>query len=372
MSLTFDDDDGSSDSSEFLDLRYNENDVIVSYTCTQLVENNPSARSPISVSFFYDLMYPNTEDAEDVRQQFEFRLLQQIAAEYGLQSGRSCLSPPEDSFSHMIEVSSLPEDIPNESLNKCLLLYPNQEQICTSYSGAISGYLLGPDETIELIGFMASSINDGTVTAGTPLQAKFLGTQIEVKNDKLPDPINAINLGGGGNLKEKEGRDITFVGGMFASALAASVMGFIFIVYKVRQKRKMEWSREHVIMATQSEDQNGKRRWTRTLDDINQLQHQHQRPVPAPQPNFGLDCFSSPSFTDLDGSIEQETMPPYSFDIGDSMKSSLFEIHGNILMPHGIITNADETSESDIDSWAQTDATLGSLDGRITDVAAEI
>lgn len=373
-SSTFDDDYGSSsDGSEFLDLEYNVDGTIVSYTCTQLVENNPTTRSPIDISFFYDLMYPNTEDSEDVKQTFEFLLLQHIAAGYDLQSGRSCLSPPEDSFFHMIKVSSLPEDVPNKMLNSCLLLYPNLNQTCTSYSGAISGYILGPDETIELVGFIADSINDGTVTSGTSLQAKFLGTEIEVRNDKLPDPIRAQM---DSVVQAREDRNITVVGGLLASALAVSMIGFIFTIYKLRHKRRMEWSSrgEHVIMATKSEDQNGgggRRRYRRTLDDINQLQNQGEQERHA-QPNqqiFDLDCLPS-NFVGKYGAVEQETttQQPYKFELGDNMKSSLFEIHGNIVLPH----HADDISESDIDSWAQTDATLGSLDGRITDVAAEI
>jgi hypothetical protein len=63
----------------------------------------------------------------------------------------------------------------------------------------------------------------------------------------------------------------------------------------------------------------------------------------------------------------------YTFDLGNSMKNELFNIHGRAAdqrRQYGI--GIEETSDSDADSWAQTDGTIGSLEQQLEPITAEV
>lgn len=70
----------------------------------------------------------------------------------------------------------------------------------------------------------------------------------------------------------------------------------------------------------------------------------------------------------------------YTFDLGASMKNELFKIHGRApssasdprMYNNGGTIGIEETSDSDADSWAQTDGTIGSLELQLEPITAEV
>ena len=77
----------------------------------------------------------------------------------------------------------------------------------------------------------------------------------------------------------------------------------------------------------------------------------------------------------------------FAFDLGQSFKNDIMRKHSTISHRNFAGNNAnaptmiavvppypmmEETSDSDIDSWAQTDGTVGSLEERLEDITAEI
>mmetsp|Transcript_30741 Transcript_30741/g.46608 ORF Transcript_30741/g.46608 Transcript_30741/m.46608 type:complete len:407 (-) Transcript_30741:399-1619(-) len=352
-----------------------ENDnFITEYSCSQLVQHNPF--NLIEINFLYDLFSPATEDPELARQKFEFLLLQRVARHFGLQDGGSCLSPPvnDDIFMHMIQATSLPDDVPNDELGECLT--PSiSNHTCISYKGSFSIKILGYDDKNDVVDFIADSINNGLVTSGSSLKATFLGTKIEVSNNDILTSINTMEQPR--IATPEDNKSITLIGFMLVVALSGSVLGFIFLVWNLRA-RKMRLSREKVFMATQgypsspnlSKDQQDSRQvWPDTMPDSSDGSEEKtpsESSASLPQ-NFGLDSFAAAdnSFTNLDDVIVQNNKEPsYQFDLGNSMKSSLFGIHGHRPNPFFNDLESSSVADSDIDSWAQTDGTIGSLDER--------
>lgn len=91
---------------------------------------------------------------------------------------------------------------------------------------------------------------------------------------------------------------------------------------------------------------------------------------------------------------QQEDIPTpssYTFDLANSLKNDVMGTYGNSTgggssdndpyssMMSGPTSMAvvppypmDETSDSEVDSWAQTDGTVGSLEDRLEEITAEI
>mmetsp|Transcript_30018 Transcript_30018/g.44378 ORF Transcript_30018/g.44378 Transcript_30018/m.44378 type:complete len:395 (+) Transcript_30018:216-1400(+) len=353
----------------------NENNFDTEYSCTQLVQyNEPNF---IEINFLYDLISPETGDPDFARQQFEFLLLQRIASYFGLQNGSSCLMPPTKdddafTFSHMIQATSLPDDLPNPQLSECLTpFYSNQT--CISYVAALSMKILGPDDKNDMIDFIAHSIDDGIITSGSSLEAAFLGTQIlDETNDVLP-AINTIEISRNPTDKENVSKPFTSIGVVLVVGLTVAFIGLMFVVWRTRQRRK-KWLRENVIMASNNHSLNKEQPDIRDTQDTTDGSDEKEEPAEVPQ-NFGLDCYaaSDNSFTDLDDVVVQDNnKPSYEFDLGNSMKSSLFGVHGQRRStPFFPELESSSVADSDVDSWAQTDATIGSLDERISVVVGD-
>jgi hypothetical protein len=95
------------DGSDLVKLEYR-NDLVVTYSCDYLVQNN--VVTPFELNFYYELVSPSQQSEEVSRRYFEFLLLKEVAIRFGLQDGQNCVQPPENDSLYLVEVSSLPED----------------------------------------------------------------------------------------------------------------------------------------------------------------------------------------------------------------------------------------------------------------------
>lgn len=102
------------DGSQMIVLDYDEEtNFVTTFSCQQLVEHN--VVTPVEVDFFYDLAFSSDVEPEMARKEFEALLLDKIASEWGLASGNACISPPLTGHFYLVQVSSLPEDQPNQA-----------------------------------------------------------------------------------------------------------------------------------------------------------------------------------------------------------------------------------------------------------------
>jgi hypothetical protein len=104
------------DGSDLLSTQKDELGYVMRYSCDTLVENNYV--TPISVSYFYDLLFESTEDSLKTRRHFEYLLLKTVAREYGLDNGNACISPSDTHTLYPVMLTSLPDDETNENLGK--------------------------------------------------------------------------------------------------------------------------------------------------------------------------------------------------------------------------------------------------------------
>lgn len=195
---------------------------------------------------------------------------------------------------------------------------------------------------------MVSAISKGTVTTGTTLKVSFLGTQIQKEEgrDALTAAVNAEQQQ---NQAQSQGQTFTAVGASLTAALSLAFVGLIFVIWRMRRRRQQQW-REEVVMATRSHEMAIMGR------SNNELPH-----------NYGVE-----GAVDGDDVVSVNDFPDsqekHSIDIGDNMKSNLFGIHGGA-SPRRMMTRSAPPSEaSEDDSWAQTEATLASLNVRSSKV----
>ena len=106
----------STDGSALLKMDKDANGWPQTYSCPQLIENN--YLNPISLTYYYDLMFSLDENATTTRQYFESLLIKTLAQEFGLYDGSACIAIPQAYSLYPLMLSSLPEDERNENLSE--------------------------------------------------------------------------------------------------------------------------------------------------------------------------------------------------------------------------------------------------------------
>jgi hypothetical protein len=218
---------------------------------------------------------------------------------------------------------------------------------------------LGADDTFSLVNFIANSISSGEVVAGSSLEAYFIGTHIDTTgltgDGREELNSNAINNEATTAAPLPTDNTFTYIGGLMVAGLCAAFLGFLFVIYRMRQRRQKAW-REEAVMATLSRDQE--------QQEI-QEQYRKDRVIQLPLRDEE-DLDELPSRYGIDDEDSQQHSEQHSYDLGSNMKTSLFAVHGSRSRRLDPPAKVDDSYDSDVDSWAQTDATVGSLeDNRI-------
>jgi hypothetical protein len=214
-------------------------------------------------------------------------------------------------------------------------------------------------------------MNANAVTATTDsLRVKFLGTELDYGNsepgrDNLPPAKNVVQV----SFQAPEDNTFTIVGIAIVVGMSLTVLALVVVI--VRRRRRVKSSFQHQEFQDEVKSENGTGSETFRLED-------GQSPPPPGR--------------DLDGEIlnDDDNLPEspdefsreYNFDLGGWMKSELLGIHGESAIsaqpsngtavppPHS--PSEDMLSDSDNDSWAQTEATIGSLELRLDPIEAEV
>lgn len=246
-------------------------------------------------------------------------------------------------------------------LASCYTLTPDENEECVSYQGRMTGDIIGLDDTLDTVALMAQQINSDAVTATTSsIRVLFLGVELdygETGRDVLPP---AQNVAAVQNSPQAENR-FTAVGVVMVVGLVAAVLGLIFVI--VRRKRA---SPQTPYSHQQFEDEQSKSQY----DDAETGSTAH-------------DENATDISRDVDGDIlhNDDNLPEspdefsreYNFDLGGWMKSELLGIHGaSTITAQPSRGNEEVLSDSDNDSWAQTEGTIGSLELRLDPIEAEV
>ena len=388
----------------------------VGFTCTQLVQNN--LVSETDLVFYFDLSYPeganygetqqNEKDALDFVQE---ELLMNLAETYEISSGLRCSQPPIGDGSWLVKISSKPSQysrvqlfgkfaLTNASLfvalccgwslsngstsfpalptlliliDTCRELVPEPGDACRMYEGIVSASTLGDESQSlpDVAEYIEMVLNSEDFTNNTAYATKYLG---KPEVDVTVATGKGDSLSGVDSIQEqiiapvKEGRrTVTIVGGLLVAAFCLAFVGLFMILY--RRRKKYLRDRDIQLAISKSDDHH--------------FHHRQTSSDEGPGKTLEPQTTSEDLAENLEDDDSRDNPIEYpnniTFDLGHSFKDQLMGVHGrsaahksHLMNPFGRQSSIDAASESDADSWAQTDGTIGSLELQLEPITAEV
>jgi hypothetical protein len=258
----------------------------------------------------------------------------------------------------------------------CRALSPAEGQGCHFYEGHVTASILSKGGALPDVTAAVETIFQGTdITADSDFQVAYGGVPV---NDTTDNPRDGLQPPSQNNEPPTEApqrnnngnNTITIVGGLLVGAFCLAFLGIFFILWRRRQVFLDE--RESQFAFSKPDAGAGATESQSHGDG----EEQRNKSLEAPNGDFDMD-------DDGEEMGEDGYSPSYpnniTFDLGNSFKDQLMGVHGRsqpsskLGMPgynmHGI---PDNTSESDADSWAQTDGTIGSLELQLEPITAEV
>jgi len=330
----------------------------VAYSCKQLLANNQAGE--VEVEYYYELLRSIDEDESDVRHRSERDTLNSVATHFGLDNGARCSVPPVNVI-WLVKISSRPDDEP-VNLFPCEYLQPAANQTCQVYHGFMTGSALGGNDSADLVKFLRDSLH--TAPQDDSYRMAFLGTQIdtsalaETSYNNLPPAVNSVTS----EATQPREKRVTVLGGFLVALFALACVGILLVLYRRRRK----WlTAQDVELALSKSHLDG--------PSPSAPASSSQRNIKRHLVEVGSDA--------IDESAEHANSPDgvnqYTFDLGASMKNELFGIHGRngtgkAQRSSNHPPGSDVSGDSDADSWAQTDGTIGSLEQQLDPITAEV
>lgn len=221
----------------------------------------------------------------------------------------------------------------------------------------MEAHSLGDGDTSLFQSYIQQNLN--SIGGNQGLQIAYLGAQLDpsiVVSDNGRDDLDVSS-----NVKETPQTEepassgtLTFVGGLMVAGFVVAFVGLFFVLYRRRQRFLAAQDMELALSKSDLDDMS-------PGDGDPDSSSKEGRPEAYGnyEPEIGEDDDDFPT--------------NYRFDMATSMKNELFNIHGRAADPpksYGI--GIEETSDSDADSWAQTDGTIGSLELQLEPITAEV
>jgi hypothetical protein len=249
--------------------------------------------------------------------------------------------------------------------DSCRQLEPDVSQDCFVYEATATGSVLGNTQIPDVMVFIELLL-EGQALASN-YSAAFLGVPVADPGDEA----GRDNLGEPSNLNQQEiasndpGRKtITIVGGLLVTAFCCAFLGIVFVLF--RRRRHYLKTRQEMHL---------------TLSKSDLQQYDTEPHISEDGPSSSPEGVQS-----VDGSDEELFPNNITFDLGTSFKDQLMGVHGlgggprrpphmsgpygHSVGPYG--ASVDGASDSDADSWAQTDGTIGSLELQLEPITAEV
>ena len=250
--------------------------------------------------------------------------------------------------------------LPLVATDGCHELQANENQTCVSYIGHVSGSVIGLDDTLDTLNLIDTQMNSGAITANTGVSVLFLGTQLSVDTPGYDNLPPAIYKPEANDEAVPEDNNFTVMGAALVTALVVGFVGMMFIIVR-RRRRSVKALEAHTELKDDGEE----------TSEAGERSEAGEKSVSSPPPSRKrsedyLDGNDLPDSPDDFGGSE------YKFDMGGWMKSELLGIHGNAAITATLSRDYDAASDSDADSWAQTEGTIGSLELRLDPIEAEV
>lgn len=314
----------------------------------------------LNVDYYYDIMHDAGRDTTEVVAEAKEALLNSVAKHFGLIDGARCSIPPVTAL-WLIEVDAGAADERQDLFSSCLELQPDSTQTCSVYKGSMSAHYLGAGEPLSFQNYIQQNLN--RLGSKSDYEISYLGATLDTSSlgfDTAKDNLSpALNKAEAPQYQEQGRRTFTYVGGLMVAGFVAAFLGLFFVLYR---RRKNFLAAQELEIALSKSDLDGMNARDNT-DDSGVLRPEHL------EPEIGEDG-------DIEQHDDEFSASNYRFDLATSMKNELFNIHGRApdpprsYGPNGL--GIEETSDSDADSWAQTDGTIGSLELQLEPITAEV
>lgn len=359
----------------------NDEGLVTSYKCDHHVKSGKiTAQSGRTISSYYEMLLPCQDDPEDSMRIVASELLDSLGDTFGLlPDGRTCTVPDTTLDIWVIGLSSSPSDslVPFMEC-KNLSSGDNEELCCVVVQAPMTFWVTNTNSEDEAImKHLAACLNEGaftykTVYIGSMMEFTGNGVQGQLPGPPvlpLDDDIVVTGIVQAPTTNGNDRQPITIIGGFLMAALIIVVVfGFGLIVSR-RRKRRLEEIRvleaaERRALEFMKDDDSVGPVVELRVDDETYQQHA---------------IASNNSFGPSDIRQVRDYRQGYAFDIANSMKNHIMAQYGDNRGhpgPHGTAAyppfGMDETSDSEVDSWAQTEGTVGSLEENLEQITAEI
>jgi hypothetical protein len=347
----------------------NEYGDLTGYACQSTLAQNEV--TDIDLVFYMDFAYPPGQSLEAL-QHLQTGLVEAVALEYGISTGAMCESPPFNGNSWLVQFFS---DFTDYSVvqvfDSCRELNSTDpSQGCNVYEAVVTGSILGGSQMGDVMEYIEALVRGTALTENSAFSVAFLGVPVE---GSVTEEENGNSVGGPSSIQEGEGltdpgqerKTVTIVGGLLVAAFCCAFIGIILVLWRRRQ----QYLNDTHLLKSPSRD----------------LQQYDTEPHISDDPDAHPSMDSSPE------SKEKEVFPNnITFDLGTSFKDQLMGVHGHNQggpsrrpLGHGTMMMSDpygrqmpthsDASDSDADSWAQTDGTIGSLENlHLEPITAEV
>lgn len=357
---------------------FNDNNELVGFQCARVLENNPNLVD-IPLLFYIDMKFRKGDNSNNnstevsAMRQVQTELLLAIARDFRITTGKACTDPPPNGVSWLVSIRSEVDQLKRETttFKKCRELSFNATtEECLVYEFGLTGNVLTGRKMPDVEAVVETLfVNQVESAIDASIDVKFLG--IPKYEDGGADDKTLINPPSSLNDAQTQStpgnrQTITLVGGVLVAAFCLASLAILFILYDRRKKqrqleRSLNDSPKHFSHDTEDDD-----------DYDHEVPPQHLYPLDLSN-SFNQQVFGAhhQNAGARGAAKHPQNLPPPA--TGRSTKY-LSNVNNQASYSHFHATTSpmDLMSESDADSWAQTDGTIGSLELQLEPITGEI
>ncbi|KAL3929720.1 MAG: hypothetical protein SGBAC_012086 [Bacillariaceae sp.] len=361
---------------------FNEFNDLIGFQCQRVLENNPSL-ADIPLQFYIDMKFPKGSEWV-AKRRVQAELLLAIARDFRITTGKACTDPPQNGISWLVSIVSDTDQLEqDETFPKCRELeFAEDEEDCFVYSFELTGNILTGKTMPDVEAVVETLlVNQVEKNLGSEYAVKFLGIpKYEDGQDDKTLNIPPANLKDSEmNTSPANRNNFTIVGGFLVAGFCLATAAILLILYRRRkvqqriEQQHFDTSPKHFSHDTEEED----------FDNEVPDQHLHALDLGNSfnQQVFGAHNPNTPNNPNTTAAKRGPTkyltnvnanQGPYSHFYGNQLQQQQQQAPGGTTHRRGNSNQSDLMSQSTVDSWAQTNATIGSLELQMEPITGEI
>jgi hypothetical protein len=347
----------------------NKNGEITEYKCDYHVQSGAiKDGNGIEVSSYYDMLYPCNEDPERIMNAIAPTVLTNIAEYFELlPDGTVCTIPNTLKPLWVIGISSYPSDAMVKNV-ECQKLEANSTSAscCGVVHAPMTFWWTDRDyQRNDILDVLSVEFNSPKATAAVQsenVKIQYVGAYMEGTGEDVQGnmpPVIPASEGPKAEGSSKSGNQMTMTGVIVLVALILVVLAAGFVVIVQRRSKKRGNNQDSLAKSDDTHSDGPTLEVDVMSDGCDYPSNSQQQMQPLPY-SFEDDMANTPN--------------SYTFDLANSMKLDVLGTYSGLPTCMAVVPPypMEETSDSEVDSWAQTDGTVGSLEDRLEEITAEI